>query len=680
MTWNIEGVRRNRYSLKYFVEKDSPDFIFLNECLLFQYEEPNVMDIFRGEYSHSLNSDDVHDPEIPFIKNRSNGGTMILWKNNLDPFVTVLPTETQSFLAILFKPPDSPPSLHVSLYLPTSGKESEFIEEVTKLNAFLLEISESNPRPLVFIRGDSNVNINNKPRVNIFNSFKTSCHLNSVHIEHKTYHHFLGNGLFDSNVDVLLYVDAKDVCEEVTKIYCQKDYPEIGSHHDIVASSFTLPRISVKPSRTTSHAPIIPNKRTKIIWSAEAIPVYQSLIGQSLADLRERWCIPGSRSCVSLLIELSSDILSAAAGSSNTNISLSKMKTQKSAKVPRAIKSAQNKIRRLCRTRQKLCSTDPYLATVTNNLVEARNDLRRKVRSHNGALATSEDQKVFSILSSPSSTTSSAIYRKIRSLKSSSAKKISFLRVGSEEFHGDEVETGFFTSISRLKTRPACSNADDQVSEQFIRDYHYILDLCQTKRDLPPISLAMSTKILKSMKQSVNDFYSITPAHYINAGYIGLEHFCHLLNCIIEDVNNATIEELNACYALLLHKGHGRPRNVDRAYRTISTCPVLAKALDLYVRYLHKDKWNTAQAATQYQGEESCHEMAALLLTELIQHSIYTLKEPAYFLFLDAKSAFDCVLPELLIRNLYTAGMDGNSLNLVNNRLVNGHTWTGTGP
>ena len=94
---------------------------------------------------------------------------------------------------------------------------------------------------------------------------------------------------------------------------------------------------------------------------------------------------------------------------------------------------------------------------------------------------------------------------------------------------------------------------------------------------------------------------------------------------------------------------------MDRAYMTISTCPVVSKALDLYIRYLHEDKWSACQASTQYQGEGSCHELAALLLTELIQHSTNTLKEHAYFLLLDAKNTFDCVLPELLVRNMYAA-------------------------
>ena len=69
------------------------------------------------------------------------------------------------------------------------------------------------------------------------------------------------------------------------------------------------------------------------------------------------------------------------------------------------------------------------------------------------------------------------------------------------------------------------------------------------------------------------------------------------------------------------------------------------KGLDIYIRDLHKEKWNRQQADTQYQGEGSVHELAALLVTEVIQHSVNTLREPAYMLFLDAMSAFDTVAP-----------------------------------
>ena len=51
------------------------------------------------------------------------------------------------------------------------------------------------------------------------------------------------------------------------------------------------------------------------------------------------------------------------------------------------------------------------------------------------------------------------------------------------------------------------------------------------------------------------------------------------------------------------------------------------------------------------------------------------MKEPAYLLFLDAKSAFDTVKPELLAKNLYKSGMDGNSLSYIIERLSNRRTF-----
>ena len=116
-----------------------------------------------------------------------------------------------------------------------------------------------------------------------------------------------------------------------------------------------------------------------------------------------------------------------------------------------------------------------------------------------------------------------------------------------------------------------------------------------------------------------------------------------------------------------MFKGHKKDKTSDRSYRTISTCPVVAKALDLYIRELFIDEWNLDKAETQYQGEGSSHELAALLLTEVIQYSLYTAKEPVFVIYLDAKLAFDVVSPKRTSH--------GHSLLYLNNRLDNRETF-----
>ena len=169
----------------------------------------------------------------------------------------------------------------------------------------------------------------------------------------------------------------------------------------------------------------------------------------------------------------------------------------------------------------------------------------------------------------------------------------------------------------------------------------------------------------------MNDLFSITASHYNNAGIEGAKHFSFLMNLIIQNVNLFSLPELNSVWAMVLHKGHGKARNSDRSYRTISTCPLLAKALDKYIGSLYESGWAAVQAETQFQGSGSSHELAALLLTETIQFSLFSAKKPLYVIMLDAKSAFDKILMEFIIRNAFLAGSRGQGLLYLADRLSN---------
>ena len=221
---------------------------------------------------------------------------------------------------------------------------------------------------------------------------------------------------------------------------------------------------------------------------------------------------------------------------------------------------------------------------------------------------------------------------------------------------------------------------DPNISDQLI-NYEHILKICKDQRQIPEIFHDQSTKILNRMRKNVSDFYSITALHYINAGVEGLEHFNCLLNAIIADVNNATIEELNIALGIILFKGHGKVKTSDRSYRTISTCPFLSKCLDLYLRDLYLDLWNDQQANTQYQGGGSSHELASLLVTEVIQHSLNVSDKPVFMIALDAESAFDRCLRQILVSELYKAKVPGAAIIFINNRLSSRKTvyeWDGT--
>ena len=95
----------------------------------------------------------------------------------------------------------------------------------------------------------------------------------------------------------------------------------------------------------------------------------------------------------------------------------------------------------------------------------------------------------------------------------------------------------------------------------------------------------------------------------------------HIAQVIISNINAAaSAEELNTNRANILHKGSGKNVELDRFYRTISCCPLLAKALDTYMVELYDSGWSAVQAETQFQGANSSHDLPALSITEAIIH------------------------------------------------------------
>ena len=145
---------------------------------------------------------------------------------------------------------------------------------------------------------------------------------------------------------------------------------------------------------------------------------------------------------------------------------------------------------------------------------------------------------------------------------------------------------------------------------------------------IPPLSYSKADELLKKLKPSGVDLYSLTSLHFIHAGAEGLHHLVFIMNRILNNINCSSIEELNSVWATILFKGGGKDVESDRSYRQLSCCPLIAKLIDMYVVELNSDLWSRAQAPTQYQGSGSSHELAALTITETINYSLKVVKSP----------------------------------------------------
>ena len=160
------------------------------------------MTLFEDMFDTFLNSDDLLENDLPLTNKRAKGGT-IMWRHIHEPSIKRMPFSSSSFATIVFTPPSSSPSIHVTLYLPTAGKDEEFVIEAVKLYDHLTELNRTYPEHSLFIRGDANVNPKDNKRLMILNSILSRFDLKRIDILHNTYHHFMGEGQSDSKLDVL---------------------------------------------------------------------------------------------------------------------------------------------------------------------------------------------------------------------------------------------------------------------------------------------------------------------------------------------------------------------------------------------------------------------------------------------------------------------------------------------
>ena len=318
------------------------------------------------------------------------------------------------------------------------------------------------------------------------------------------------------------------------------------------------------------------------------------------------------------------------------------------------------------------------ISPLSAHFSQLKNDHTRRKRNHCRLLRYNKMQEGFkrdNRINKLCSKTPNQAFKFLSNMHRSENNKINRLYVQDNLYTDEDIPYGMFRSIEILKTEEVNLCQEDPSYPDFSEEYRHIIDICAAGASIPLVSREKSLSILKSLRQNVNDFYSITSCHFLNAGEEGIEHFHRLFNSVLSNVNLAGLPELNTIYACVLFKGHGKDKEQARSYRTISTCPLLAKALDCYIRELSLDRWTQQQAPTQFQGRGMSHELASILLTESIQYSLNASNRPLYALFLDARSAFDRVIKEILIRNIYNSGIKDQTLIYLDKRLDSRRTF-----
>ena len=424
------------------------------------------------------------------------------------------------------------------------------------------------------MKGDANASIsprNNNKRDQVFTSFcEDNCFIPLDLNNHKTYHHFTGDGISDSSIDVALSSSLSadgtpsPSSEILLQILCCKETLETSnSHHDAI---LTLIPLSFSESPHESSAPDVPtveNNRHRVIWSDENIESYCNLIHPVLADLQNTWLEPHSPSSISVLLQQTNTVLNSAAKATQQIIPLNSNPKPKKTPIPPeltlASKNHRDSHKNLLNNLSNTLTSSSDLNSSKLEFSRTRAMLQTAKRINENRLETDATDKLHSILSS----NPSSLYKAIKSSKRDCIA-INKLNVGDDVFFGDDVGKGFYKSISALKTR------DDDILtcptyQSFLTDHKHIMEICMEGSRIPTLDFSQAHNLLKSIKPSVTDIFSISALHYINGGDPAVTHFQLLLNAVIGDVQNYALAEINTVHAIILHKAHGKDKHSDRS-------------------------------------------------------------------------------------------------------------------
>ena len=393
--------------------------MLLSEPQLFQCDATLALAPLLPTYCYHLNSEDQFYPELALAGHQAHGGTLAIWHSALDPFISILPTTSPAVLPLLISVPGLLPSVHVGVYLPTSGRDEHFVVVLAALTAVLETVQDEHPGVPVYVRGDANVNPSNLPRLQLFTSFLTQFDLQNLPLNHPTHHHFVGNGDSDTQLDVLLSISTPDQAESLLQVVCGKEIPLILSHHDLVVSTFLCPSVSYNPLPPATKAPRVPNNRVKVLWSQEGQSQYENLLSTALPLLQHSLINPASPSLTKILLDCTNFALNRAAESSFKTIKLSKPPSKRKHSIHPDVRHAQTAALRAAQAlrdaRSSPCTPPHDIQAALSAKSSSSSALRAAIRSENSQNSRQRDELLHSVLSSDPSKLQTAV-RKAKSV------------------------------------------------------------------------------------------------------------------------------------------------------------------------------------------------------------------------------------------------------------------------
>jgi len=253
-------------------------------------------------------------------------------------------------------------------------------------------------------------------------------------------------------------------------------------------------------------------------------------------------------------------------------------------------------------------------------------------------------------------------YQMIRKQRNNRNVVIDDLYVGNNNYDGDNILKGWHEHFQNLAQPADDPSYNNQYKQQCQTDYNNIKDIY---KNIPPKIITMEE--LENAIKAINtgkseDIYGLSIENIIYAGEGFQQYMLDLINNIISQYSIPELIKVGLLSPIYKNKGD---KNDSKNYRGIVVLPILCKILEHIARNNFRTILTKQQSPLQRGFTTNISPLNAAIVIEEVYREYSDRKAPFYLALLDAKSAFDVVDIDILMRKLFLLGVQPSTWKII---------------
>ena len=541
----------------------SIDIYMLKEHWLFDCQL-NILQEIHQDYNGTGKSIDSNDPISPYQMPRGYGGVAILWRKDLDSYITPLQVGNERIQCIELSGKQN--IILISIYLPCKSSDSHYanFKQCVDILHEIFETYENTHQ--IIIGGDFNENILEgieSQRKKYINDFISDHQLCAVKVG-LTYCH--PSEQATSAIDYVLYQEKHE--SEVLKIQKLDVVANVSDHQPIHLQYKFDHNIRKKQKELCNHS-------SKVNWNKVDKQTYQETLDKNINMINiNPTTIPqidkAFKDLCDIIVKTTEEIV--------PKRKIKKRKPKLQIMSEDILKAIEKKKRAFFIWKTNGRSTDPlntfFIEKKTTTYV-----LRKQCRLELAIKRIADRQKIIDARSNDTA----LFYKIIKQQRGKLSRFIDQLQVDNSTYETpDGIMNGWSTHFGQLAKKSENKDFDNDYLELMEREKDIILQICRDQYDHKEVS---SEELLKAVKQlntnKAADYFGITAENIIYGSNIFLNYLQKLINVSFANGHIPDSLKIGTLFPVFKNKGDIKSA---KNYRGITVTPTFSKIMENIIK------------------------------------------------------------------------------------------------